>query len=96
MPQQNPQRRIRSLYYIARCFKQKQQYDIAAEQMEKAAAELQVLDDTKKDILYELGTLYEAMGKPDRAAVLYKEIYSVDIGYRDVAAKIETSYHKPE
>ncbi|HMP76912.1 MAG TPA: tetratricopeptide repeat protein [Kiritimatiellia bacterium] len=94
--QQNPQRRIRSLYYIALCFKQKQQYDIAAEQMEKAAAELQVLDDTKKDILYELGTMYEAMGKRDRAAALYKEIYSVDIGYRDVAAKIETSYHKSE
>lgn len=92
--QQNPQRRIRSLYYLALCFKQKQQYDIAAEQLERAASELQILDDTKKDIIYELGTLYEAMGQPDKAAVLFKEIYAVDIGYRDISAKIENSYRK--
>ncbi len=92
--QQNPQRRIRSLYYLALCFKQKQQYDIAAEQLEKAASELQILDDTKKDILYELGTVYEALGRPEKAVALYKEIYSVDIGYRDVAAKIERNYRK--
>lgn len=92
--QQNPQRRIRSLYYIGLCFKQKRQFDLAAEQLEKAAADLQVLDDTKKEILYELGTIYEALGQPERAVALYKEIYSVDIGYRDVAAKIETTYRK--
>jgi hypothetical protein len=39
--QQNPQRRIRSFYYLALCFKQKNQFDIAAEQLEKAASELQ-------------------------------------------------------
>lgn len=93
--QQNPQRRVRSLYYLALCFKQKQQYDIAAEQLEKAASELHVLDETKKDILYELGCIYEAMQQPEKAAGLFKEIYSVDIGYRDVAAKIENSYRKP-
>lgn len=92
--QQNPQRRIRSLYYLALCFKQKQQFDIAAEQLERAAGELQVLDVTKKDILYELGTLYEAMSKPEKAAELFKEIYAVDIGFRDVAAKIENTYRK--
>ncbi len=92
--QQNPQRRIRSFYYLALCFKQKQQYDIAAEQLEKAATELSIMDDTKKDVLYELGTVYEAMGQAAKAAGLYKEIYSVDFGYRDVAAKIEKAYQK--
>lgn len=92
--QQNPQRRIRSFYYLALCFKQKQQYDIAAEQLEKAASELHLLDDTKKDVLYELGSIYEAMGKPDKAAEYFKEIYAVDIGYRDVAAKIEKAYRR--
>ncbi len=92
--QQNPQRRIRSLYYLALCFKQKQQFDIAAEQLEKAASELQILDDTKKDILYELGPIYEALGKTDKALALFKEIYAVDIGYRDVSAKIEQNYRK--
>lgn len=92
--QQNPQRRIRSFYYLALCFKQKNQFDIAAEQLEKAASELSVMDDTKKDVVYELGALYEAMGQVPKAAALYKEIYAVDFGYRDIAAKIESIYKK--
>ncbi|HEY8241337.1 MAG TPA: tetratricopeptide repeat protein, partial [Kiritimatiellia bacterium] len=50
----NPQRRVRSLYYLALCFKAKQLYDLALEQLEKAASELPIMDDTKKDVLYEL------------------------------------------
>lgn len=92
--QQNPQRRIRSFYYLARCFKAKEQYDIAAEQLEKAASELHLMDETKKDIFYELGTIYEAMGQLPKAAEFFKEIYAVDIGYRDVSAKIEKAYRK--
>jgi len=87
--QRNPQRRTRSLYYLALCFKEKKQFDIAVEQLEKALSELQTMDDTKKDILYELGVLYEDMQQRDKATQYFKEIYSVDIGYRDVADKIE-------
>jgi tetratricopeptide (TPR) repeat protein len=48
LAQRNPQRRIRTLYYLALCFKQKQQYDIAIEQLQKAASEMTVMDETKK------------------------------------------------
>jgi tetratricopeptide (TPR) repeat protein len=92
MSQRNPQRRIRSLYYMALCFKQKQQYDIAGEQLEKAASELHLMDDTKKDILYELGLINELLGRPEKAVEYYKEIYAVDIGFRDISQKIEKSY----
>ncbi len=92
--QRNPQRRIRSLYYLARCFEQKGQFDIAAEQLEKASSELSVLDNTKKDIIYELGVVYEQMGQREKAVDLFKQIYSVDISYRDVAERIEKSYKK--
>ena len=92
LSQRNPQRRIRSLYYLARCFKSKHQYDIASEQLTKAAAELSTMDDTKKDILYELGDVYEAMKQMDKAREYYKQIYAVDISYRDVAQKIDSSY----
>jgi tetratricopeptide (TPR) repeat protein len=92
--QRNPQRRIRALYYLALCFKQKQQYDIALEQLQKAAADLHVMDETKKDILYEIGSLHESMGQGEKAAAYYKEIYSVDIGYKDVAGKIDQAYKK--
>ncbi len=87
--QRNPQRRTRALYYMALSFKQKEQYDIALEQLEKALSEMQVMDGTKKDTLYELGSICEAMGDKQKAAKYYKEIYSVDIGYRDIAEKIE-------
>lgn len=90
----NPQRRLRSLYYMALCFKAKKQYDLAADQLTKAAGEMQLMDETKKDILYELGTVREAMGQIEPAVEHFKEIYSVDIGYRDVAQKIEKYYKK--
>jgi tetratricopeptide (TPR) repeat protein len=94
LSQRNPQRRTRSLYYMALCFKLKQQYDIAMEQLEKAASELHVLDDTKKDILYEMGIISELMGNAEKAVQFFKEIYSVDILYKDVAQKIEKAYKK--
>jgi len=94
LSQRNPQRRIRSLYYLARCFGRKGQNDIAAEQLEKAKSELMLMDDTKKDIVYELGCVFEATGNIEKALEQFKEIYSVDIGYRDVAEKIEKYYKK--
>lgn len=90
--QRNPQRRTRALYFMALCFKEKGQYDIALEQLEKAASEMPIMDDTKKDTLYELGEICEAMGDKQKAASYYKEIYSVDISYKDIAAKIENTY----
>jgi predicted Zn-dependent protease len=92
LAQRNPQRRIRSLYYLARAFREKGQLDIALEQFETARSELTVMDDTKKEILYELGTLCETMGSAERAVGFFKEIYSVDIGYKDVAIRIEQTY----
>ncbi len=94
--QRYPRNRIRALYYMGRCFRSKQQFDMAREQLEKAAAELPAMNDLKKDIFYELGGILESMGKIKEAADLYfKEIYQVDIGYKDVAAKIEAAYKNP-
>lgn len=94
LAQRNPQKRIRTLYYLGLCFKAKNQNDIAIEQLQKAVSELPVMDDTKKDILYELGTLSESLGDRDKAIGYFKEIYGVDISYRDVASKIESFYKK--
>ncbi len=89
LSQRNPQKRIASLHYMARCFKSKGQHEIAAEQLEKAASELSIMTDQKKDILYELGELYELTGDKEKANKYFKEIYSVDISYKEVASKIE-------
>jgi tetratricopeptide (TPR) repeat protein len=76
------------------CFKKKGQHDLAIEQLEKAAAEIATMDETKKDVIYELGEVSGLMGKPEKAAAYYKQIYQVDIGYRDVAEKIERAYRR--
>ena len=96
MAQRNPRHRVDALYRIGVCFKQKGQFDLAAEQLEKAAAELPVLDSQKKDVLYELGLVLEATGASDKALEHYKTIYQADIGYRDIAAKVEKVYRQPQ
>ncbi len=90
--QRNAQRRVSSLFYIGLCFKAKQQYDMAAEQLERAVAELPVMDDQKKTALYELGLILELVGKKPEAIDCFKQIYQIDIGYRDVAARVERGY----
>jgi len=94
LAQRNPQRRTRALYYLARCFSEKGQLDIAMEQLETAASEIVTMDKTKKDILYELGEIAEKMENPEKATSFYKQIYAVDISYRDIAAKMEQAYKK--
>ncbi|MGD9782249.1 MAG: tetratricopeptide repeat protein [Kiritimatiellia bacterium] len=94
LAQRNPQRRTRALYYLALCFREKGQPDIAFEQLQKAASELTLMDETKKDVVYEMGVLSEQMGRQAEAVAFFKEIYSVDIKYRDIAKRIESSYQK--
>ena len=89
LSQRSPQRRIESLYYLGLCFKGKGQVDIAIEQLAKAVSELPTMDNMKKDILYELGSMHEGAGDAEEAKKAYKAIYSVDIGYKDVDKKIE-------
>ncbi|WP_372808202.1 tetratricopeptide repeat protein [Pontiella sp.] len=85
----NPQRRIRALLYLAKAFKAKGQLQIAREQLETALPELSTMDETKKEILYELGSLCEADGLAGEADHYFREIYAVDIAYRDVAKRVE-------
>jgi len=92
LARQNPNRRISALLYLARCFKAKKQFDLARDQLQLAASELHTMDNMKKSILYELGDLSERTGEKEAAINYFKEIYSVDIGYQDVAQKIEQAY----
>ncbi len=94
LAQRNPQRRTRALYYLALCFTEKGQLDIAFEQLQKAASELTIMDETKKDVVYQMGLLADQMGRKDEAIAFFKEIYGVDIKYRDISQRIEAAYQK--
>lgn len=90
--QKGPQVRVAALMGLGRCFKAKRLHDLAVAQFNLAKADLATMDDTKKDVLYELGSCLEQMGKPDAAIEEFKAIYSEDIGFRDVADKINAYY----
>lgn len=89
LAQRNPQRRVRSLLYLAQAFMAKGQRDVAIGQLETALGEWPTMDETRKEVLYELGLAYESVGQAEKAAQCFREIYAADIGYRDVAQKTE-------
>ena len=90
--QRSPKHRTQSLLHLAMCFKEKKQYDMAVQQLETAGSEIVLMDQTKKEILYQLGETHELMDSREKALECFKQIYSVDIGYKDVADKVEKGY----
>jgi tetratricopeptide (TPR) repeat protein len=92
--QKAPQVRVAALVGLGRCFQRKKLYDLAATQFTAAKAESGPMNDVKKDAIYELGACYEQMGRRDEAIAEFKSIYSEDIGFRDVAEKINAFYAK--
>ena len=66
--------------------------DLAVKQFTDCASEIIAMDATKKEVLYKLGLVYEKMGKNKEAIDQFQEIYAVDIGYKDVAAKVDAYY----
>jgi len=47
------------------------------------------MDERAKEILYNLGAIAEAENNAADARAAYARIFEIDIGYRDVAAKME-------
>jgi tetratricopeptide (TPR) repeat protein len=90
--QNNPHRRIAAMNYLAQCFGRKKMYDLGARTLQNAIKEKPVLDEEKKDLLYNLGLMFESMGKKEEAIEQLKLIYEVDSSYKDVAAKVEGFY----
>lgn len=88
----NPHIRTKVLILLGRTFDAKSMTDIAIKQFSDANAELVAMDNTKKEVLYELGLIYTKAGRMEEAIDAFKQIYEVDYGYRDVAARVEGSY----
>ena len=88
----SPATRIAALVGLGRCFATKQLFDLAVAQLSTAKAELGAMTEQKKEVLYELGTALEAMGRREEAMAEFKAIYSEDIGFRDVLAKVNGYY----
>jgi len=68
--------------------------DLAMKQLEDAAREILSMDAMKKEIVYNLGLVYEEMSEREKSLKCMKEIYEADYGYKDVAERVESSYRQ--
>ena len=90
--QGNPHKRLAAMGYLAQCYAKKKMFDMAARMLQSAIKEKPVFDEEKKDLVYNLGCVLESMGKKEEAIEQLKLIYEMDIGYKDVAAKVDAFY----
>lgn len=88
----NPHIRIKAMLLLGRCFERKNMNDLARSSFAEANRELSIMDNTKKELLYELAMVCEKMGDKAGSLEALKEIYNADYGYRDVAKRVEASY----
>ena len=89
---QNPNARLKAMNALGRCYRELGMFDLAAKQLEEAAREITTMDATKKEIVYNLGLVYERMGNREKSLACMKQIYEADYGYKDVATRVESSY----
>lgn len=95
LSQRSPQYRRRALAYMGRCMVTKGLPDLAVEQFNAALDGMEKNDPDRKDVLYDLAQIYETRNQRDLALTCYREIYSLDVNYRDVGARLQRMY-KPE
>jgi len=88
----NPSIRLKAMGKLGQCYVARNMNDLAAKTLSDAVSELVGMDPVKKDLLYNLGTVYRSMNETEKAVECFKQIYEVDYGYRDVAQLVESSY----
>ena len=91
---QNPHARLKAMNVLGCCYGELGMLDLAMKQLEEASREILSMDAMKKEIVYNLGLIYERIGDPGKALAYMKQIYEVDYGYRDVAQRVESSYER--
>lgn len=90
--QRNPKDRVASLYHLALCFRKKGLLDLAVSQLEMSLEHLPSMNSEKMDVYYLMGEILLEEGKRSEAEKYFKEIYKVDVTYRDVGKHIENIY----
>lgn len=88
----SPSLRIQVMNMLGQCYEQMNMTDLAVRQYDEAIKELQVMDGTKKELLYNKALLQQKLGNEEDYISSLKEIYEVDYEYKDVAERVESSY----
>jgi tetratricopeptide (TPR) repeat protein len=91
---QNPNARLKAMNLLGVCYREQGMLDLAMKQFEDAAKEILTMDAMKKEIVYNLGIVYEKMGEKEKSLNCMKQVYEADYGYKDVAQRVESSYQQ--
>jgi tetratricopeptide (TPR) repeat protein len=91
---QNPNARLKAMNLLGCCYSELGMLDLAMKQLEEASKEILSMDAMKKEIVYNLGLVYERMGEGEKSLTCMKQIYEADYGYKDVARRVESSYQQ--
>jgi len=91
---QNLHARLKAMNLLGCCYGELGMLDLATKQLEQASKEILSMDAVKKEIVYNLGLVYERMGDREKSLACMKQIYEVEHGYKDVATRVESSYEQ--
>jgi len=85
----DPARRIDSLNVLGICFSRNGKHELGAKQFVQALSGMEVMNEKKKVILYNLGDTYHKMAKTEEARKTFTELYEADINFKDVSKRLE-------
>ena len=78
--------------HMGKCFAKRGMNDMAAGTLQKALDKKEIMDDEKMDLHYQLGCVLDLMARAEESIEQFKLIYERDIGYRDVADRVDAYY----
>lgn len=90
----NPKVRTNAILYLGRALNASGKSDMAIEQLKSAKADIMIMNELKKEVIYDLAIAYNENGEEEKSIDELKEIYQEDIGYKDVSDRINAFYDK--
>jgi len=91
----DPRHKGESLFLLGQAFRRKGLSDLAMGQLEKAQEVVGRSDAMAKEVLYAMGCVAAEMGQSDQALGHFSTILEQDIGFRDVAQKVDELKKSP-
>jgi tetratricopeptide (TPR) repeat protein len=86
----DPKHKTRVMIYLGMCFKAKKNAKLAQRNFEEAMQALSPAEESfRKEIMFQLATLYAENGEAPRAIELGCELANLDYGYKNIGALIE-------
>jgi tetratricopeptide (TPR) repeat protein len=85
----DPRMRRRCLKLLGICLYNTGKFQLAASQFEQAVSDGTAASREVRDIMYNQARTYEKLGNLDRAAEVLREIFNVDMAYKDVQERLE-------